>query len=265
MGKEISTRVKISFSQIFGRLFNTLKENLVPLSTITIIIFTVLCFSYTKNYFSHFDINLFMFGDISDSYKISLSLDIVGTILFSLFFIITYFMMVSIVSVAPRSKVFRSIAMIIPGIILSIIVPSIFFSYAQNDAERIKNGLAQRYKIRTDSENNLCYSIIAGTSEYLFLWNYPNRQIGIILRSTIVSLELMLPNAPLNQLIRTESEKRQYIWRRVLWPRYPPWVRSDREKRIQDQDKWYALLEKKCSERIKPEIQKSPRPHPRLE
>ena len=229
----------------FKKISTIYKDHYIAASTMSIFLFTVICYVYDTSYLSRFGIDFWMFGDLTDVYQITLSSNVM-LLIFTFSQLIITFSIIAIryisytVSTESKPSFFNkngvvqiTIAILLPVIIISLWLLLLLTS--KIDAEKLKEGFAARYNIHTDKKTMSCHSIIGSTSNYLFLWDNENKRPKIIPRSIVNELDFVIPPQP-EWRLATKSFGEQY--------------ERQKEELLKKQQEWSEILNKRCNHSV---------------
>jgi hypothetical protein len=237
-------------------LLRSLLDHYPVLAALFTVVFMVICLIFGEVFLASFSIDYFSFGGITDVYQIPLSNGILSSLFMTSTVVATFISIAfSAVHIYLREKnttvetsddlslkdriKYLGVYVLIPMLMVFLcvyLITIMLIDTPARKAEVIKNGFSERYNVHTKDEEYLCYSIIGGTSQYLFLWNYNDKHPLIVARSNIKALEQIIPSSPLSWDIKrnnvgTDEE-----------------IETRKNNLKSKQEAWSHLLSSKCSQ-----------------
>lgn len=218
----------------------------IAISTFSVIVFTAECYFMVTIYTSYFGFDFFIFGGMSDIYKmalhqgviiklfmISLSLTAIPVSLYS-------FLTTTVKNEVTTDENLYKSREILPIIIIAFVFfgllsSPMFLSFSSKiDAEEVKNGFSARYSIETNKKLIPCLSVIGATSSYIFIWDDKTKMPSALPKQEIKTINLVVPPPPSN---RAPSPNGSYKKKVEL------------QRELQKQ--WSSKLEKTCHQSVK--------------
>jgi len=223
-------------------------EHYLIITSFLAFIFSVICYIRTTEYFEEWGINFFDYASLSDLYVVSLkagiasiALKFTGLIAVTAAVSTTLLRIIISFTYNKQGKVSRS-SLLIPTVIILMITA--FSSTYESNLITSPDNIEQFPRVNVDlrwGDSMQCVSVIAGVSDYLFVWDFETSKPTAISRINVTKVEYKIEQQPplIRLILKDKSGKR---------------LRQRNPKRTQENQKdlaeWEAKLSKVCNQKL---------------
>jgi hypothetical protein len=196
-------------TSVFSKAFNFVTSHYVMTASVIAFTFSTICFAWTTSYFAMWGIEFFDYATVSDMYAISLKLGVVSGLF--IFFLATC--VVIFIAFLFGFMVERHCKSLISNVFINfILMIGIAWSgynlyqasYNPFDSveffkvdDILENSARVNVKLRWNTLESIdCVSIIGGTDNYLFVWDYKKSSPVVLSRTSVMMVSVVVPKAP---------------------------------------------------------------------
>ena len=185
-------------------------------------LFSIICYIRTTDYFYEWGINFFDYASLSDLYVVALKAGIASialkstaiialTIVGSIILLNVLLMAATYSDKHPKASKLAQISMLIA--ITLLLLTSYLISLSNGKLIISPDNIEQSPRVNVDLRwggTMRCVSVIAGVSDYLFVWDFKSNKPTALSRTNVTRVEYKTGQQPpfIALLLKTESGKR---------------------------------------------------------
>lgn len=250
--KELIDTIKL---QVTVFLKFTIKHYLM-LSSFLVFLFSILCYNRTTTYFDGWGINFFDYASFSDLYAVALKAGIAtialrSTILIAMTIAVSIILIQTLltretdttknpeVTISIQISVFTALSMLLLSWYLISLSAGKIIASSDNIEQSTRVNVDLRW-----GDSMKCVSVIAGVSDYLFIWDFETSKPTVLSRTNVTRVEYTIEQQPpfVMMLLRDKSGKKI--------------IQRTRKRSLENQkdlDEWKAKLLKVCNQKLNKE------------
>ncbi|NVJ61143.1 MAG: hypothetical protein HWE27_12185 [Gammaproteobacteria bacterium] len=177
-------------------LFSSVKKNWVFVGSLLTISGWLISYVIATNYFSRFDVDFRKLAYFTD-YFVFLSHNLL--LLFSVLAVLLIFVYMILLSISKHIENKNKIIWLFIGCLAPFVLVISSINIFSDFSDEVKNGFVTRHTFTTPSTSYLCAHHISNIGDYSLIWDYNFDKAILISKSSIESIEVVVPEPPYNK------------------------------------------------------------------